>query len=470
MAATASTLISARSRAMSPNDVVRIAIVGAGWRGGQLVPQFAKIDGVRIVSVCDPDLKRATEKAKQVEDVTGVDSAKVTTDMRRVIESDCVDAVVSATPNHWHALTALWACEAGKDVYAEKPLAHSLWESQQMVKAARKYGRIVQCGTNRRSFPHIRSIMKRIRGGEFGRIIRARAVTRRFRESIGRRSAPMPIPPEVDYNLWAGPAPTSPIYRNEFHYDWHWMWATGNGELANNGSHMLSLARWALGQEKMAPAVTALGGRFYWADAGETPNSMVAYYDYEPAPLIAEVHNIAVKPGARSAGMYRGQRHAFVLECEDATVLGANHIEVRDRNDKVVERHEGEEGNLHPANFIDAVRSGSREKLTCPVEDGHASCGLALQGNISYLLGSKGADRFQSRYTASDAETKATIDRMLRHLNDLGIESARSKLTVGPSLKFDPDSERFTGVLATEANRLCRRGEYREPFVVREVS
>lgn len=470
LAATTAAFLSSGSRAAGPNDTIRIALVGAGWRGGQLVPQFAKLPGVRIVSVCDPDSTRAAEKAKQVEDATGGVSAKVEIDMRRVMEDDSVDAVVSATPNHWHCLTALWACEAGKHVYAEKPLAHSLWESRQMVNAARKYGRIVQCGTHRRSFPHLDSMMKRIHAGEFGRVLRVRAITRQFRESIGRRATPMLIPPEVDYNFWAGPAPMDPIYRDKFHYDWHWMWATGNGELANNGSHMLDLARWALGQKDLAPAVTALGGRFYWDDAGETPNTVVVHFDYKPAPLIAELCNVAEKPGTRSAGTYRGQRHGFVVECADATVVGVNHVEIVDRDGKVAERYDGEEGVLHPANFIEALRNGSPDTLTCPVEVGHASCGLALQGNISYLLGSTGNDKLEAAVAGADPQTKDTLDRILGQLDDLGIESASSKLTVGPTLTFDPRSEQFTGSRATEANRLLRRDKYRDPFVVHEVT
>ena len=200
------------------------------------------------------------------------------------------------------------------------------------------------------------------------------------------------------------------------------------------------------------------------------PNTVVAYYDYGPAPIIAEVHNLAEKPGSRRAGDYRGLQHGFVVECQDATVLGANHVEVRDRDGKVVEKEKEKEGKLHPANFIDAVRSGSREKLNCPVEVGHTSCGLALQGNVSYLLGSTGADRLDSAMKESDAETRSTVDRMLGHLDDLGIESARTKLTVGPALAFDPDSERFTGPHGNGANQLLRRAEYRRPFVVREVS
>ncbi|MHB8901839.1 MAG: Gfo/Idh/MocA family protein [Thermoguttaceae bacterium] len=470
LAATAATILSSTCRAAGPNEAVRVALLGAGWRGGQLIPQLAGIPAVRIVSVCDPDSRRAAEQAGQVGKLTGIASARVETDLRRVIDNDAVDAVISATPNHWHALAAIWACEAGKHVYSEKPLAHSLWESRQMVAAATKYDRIAQCGTHRRSFPNIRAIMERIRAGEFGRVVRARVVTRKFRESIGKRPAPMPIPAEVDYNLWAGPAPMTPVYRNELHYDWHWMWETGNGELANNGSHMLDLARWALGEETLAPAVTALGGRFAWDDAGETPNALIAYYDYRPAPLIAEVYNLAEKPGARTAGEYEGLQHGAVIECEEATVLCANHVEVRDRAGKTVERHVEKEGSLHTANFIDAVRGGSAEKLTCPLSTGHTTCGLALQGNISYLLGSPGEQRLDEALRQSDPETRDTVDRMLGHLDDLGLKSSRSQMIVGPTLAFDPQSERFTGSRADEANRLLRRPSYREPFVVKEVN
>jgi predicted dehydrogenase len=364
----------------------------------------------------------------------------------------------------------VWACEAGKDVYVEKPVGHTLWESQQMVRAAKKYGRIVQGGTQRRSYPIIRSVMGRIRAGEFGRVLRGRVITYGFRESIGKRSSPLPIPSEVDYNQWAGPAPMSPIYRDQLHYDWHWMWETGNGELGNNGAHMLDLARWGLGQDRLAPAVMTIGGRLRWQDAGETPNVLVAYFDYEPAPLIAELRNLPAKPGSRTAGTSRGLKHGFCIERENATVLGLNHYEIRDRRGAVMENKNEQDTKLHPGNFIDAVRNGSSDKLTCPIEVGHASCGLALQGNISYLLGSPNEAELAKTIGASDAEIKDAINRMLGHLDGLGIESAGAKLNVGPMLRFDPASERFTGPLASQANQLLRRPSDRKPFVVPEVS
>jgi predicted dehydrogenase len=470
LAASTATLLSSTSRAASANDEIRVAIIGAGWRGGQLVPQFAKIPGVRIVSVCDPDAKRAAEKAKMVEDVTDGKSAAVETDLRRVIESSSVDAVVIASPNHWHALSTIWACQAGKDVYVEKPIGHSLWESGQIVKAAAKYGRIVQGGTQRRSFETLRSIMGRIHEGEFGPVIRARAIVYKFRESIGRRSSPMRIPPEVDYNLWAGPAPMSPIFRNELHYDWHWMWDTGNGELANNGSHMLDLARWALGQERLAPAVISIGGRFAWNDAGETPNTQVAYFDYKPAPLIAEIRNLPEKPGTRSAGDYRGVRAGFIIECAEATVQGTNHFEIRDRNGKVIEKQDPKAGNKHEVNFIDAMRSRSSDGLTCPIDVAHVSCGLALQANISHHLAAAGKSQLAKTLANADPELKAAVDRMLGNLEALGIDVARSRLSVGPMLAFDPAGEQFTGPHSKQARLLTRRRKERKPFIVPEVT
>ena len=470
LAASTATLLSSTSRAAAANDEIRISIIGAGWRGGQLVPEFAKVPGVRIVSVCDPDAKRAAEKAKMVADATDGKSAAVETDLRRVIDSSSVDAVVIASPNHWHALSTIWACEAGKDVYVEKPVGHSLWESRQMVKAAAKHGRIVQGGTQRRSLENIRAIMGRIHKGEFGPVIRARAIVYKFRESIGRRSAPMQIPAEVDYNLWAGPAPMGPILRNEFHYDWHWMWDTGNGELANNGSHMLDLARWALGQKLLAPAVISIGGRFAWNDAGETPNTHVAYFDYEPAPLIAEIRNLPEKRGTRSAGNYRGLQAGFVVECAEATILGTNHFEIRDRDGKVIERQDGKFGIKHQVSFIDAVRNRSGNELTCPIDVAHVSCGLALQANISHHLGAARKSRLGGGLTGADPGLHAAVDRMLGHLAALGIDPEASGLSVGPMLAFDPESEQFTGPHSKEARRLTRRRKERAPFIVPEVT
>lgn len=470
LASSTATMLLSASPAVAANEEIGVAIIGAGWRGGQLVPEFAEIPGVRIVSVCDPDAGRAAEKAKMVAEATNGKSPVQETDLRRVLDSSAVDAVAIASPNHWHALNTIWACQAGKDVYVEKPVGHDLWESRQMVNAAAESGRIVQGGTQRRSLDNIRSAMRRIHAGEFGRVIRARAIIYTRRESIGLRSTPLPIPAEVDYNLWAGPAPMSPIYRDELHYDWHWVWETGNGELANNGSHMLDLTRWALGQERLAPAVVSLGGRFLWDDAGTTPNELVAYFDYEPAPLIAEIRNLPEKPGSGASGAYQGVRTGFIVECEEATVAGTNHYEVRDRDGRVVEKHDGTIGNQHAINFINALRRRSKDTLVCPVDVSHVSCGLALQGNISYQLGTDAQKSLTDTLADANPQLKDAAERMLGHLETLGVDAMKSGLSVGPMLSFDPQRERFTGPNSDAANQLTRRRNPRKPFVVPEVT
>ncbi|RMF90608.1 MAG: gfo/Idh/MocA family oxidoreductase, partial [Planctomycetota bacterium] len=270
-------MVMSRALAQGPSRRVRVAVCGCGWRGGQLIPQFAGIEQAEIVAVCDPDTSRLAEKLALAKAKTGTSAIRAVRDIREVIDADDIDALVLSTPNHWHALATIWGLQAGKHVYVEKPVAHDLWESHRMVEAAAKYGKVVQGGTHRRSFQTIRRIMDRIANKEFGRVRRAHVVIYRFRESIGLRDTPLPIPETVDYNLWSGPAQMIPLYRNAFHYDWHWMWETGNGESANNGSHMLDLARWALQQETLAPRVMSIGGRYLWNDAGETPNTQVVF-------------------------------------------------------------------------------------------------------------------------------------------------------------------------------------------------
>ncbi len=453
---------------LGANESVVVALLGAGWRGGQLIPEFVRIPGVHLAAVCDPDSTRMAEKAAQAEKLTGR-RPRTEKDLRRVLDDRSVDAVVVATPNHWHALATIWALQAGKHVYVEKPVAHSLWESQQMVRAARKYGRLVQVGTQRRSFPPIAAAMKRVVAGEFGRVVRARAVIYRYRESIGRRSTPLPIPPEIDYNLWAGPAPLRPLYRAKFHYDWHWFWETGNGDLGNLGSHMLDVIRWGLGQEQLAPAVVSLGGRFVWDDAGQTPNTQLVYFDYQPAPVLLELRNLPSRPGSKQMDRFAGLRQGFLFECEDAVVAGFNHVEIRDKRGRVVERAEPKDRHVHPANFIAAVRAGQEERLSCPVRTGHLSCGLALQGNISHLVGKRQPLAAVRAAVRGNRLCEEALDRMVHHLQAHGVDLNRDQLTVGPVLTFDPESERFTGEHAEAANRLLRRSSYRAPFVVPEV-
>ena len=230
------------SRSPSPNDTVRVAVIGlgsttaaggVGGRGHQLIPRVREVPGARIVALCDVDQAHLDREAKPFKDRD--EQIATHRDLRRVLDDKTIDAVVIALPNHWHALATVWACQAGKDVYVEKPFSYNLWEGEQMVAAARKYGRMVQVGTQNRSSTLLRQVFDYLRSGQIGSIRYAHALVYRARDGIGTVNKPTPLPDTVDYDLWCGPAPKTPLLRKQLHYEWHWFWATGNGEIGNNG-------------------------------------------------------------------------------------------------------------------------------------------------------------------------------------------------------------------------------------------
>ena len=274
------------SKATGPNDAVRLAVVGlgattavggVGGRGHQLIPRLREVPGVKIVALCDVDQTFLDREVQPFKD-RGEEVATYV-DLRRVLDDKTIDAVVIALPNHWHGLATVWACQAGKDVYVEKPFSYNHWEGRQMVAAARKYGRMVQVGTQNRSSTLLRQVFDDLRRGQLGAIRYAHALVYRARDGIGKVSAPTPLPATVDYNLWCGPAPKTPLMRKQLHYEWHWFWATGNGEIGNNGVHVMDLCRWALGQNQPPPRAMSIGGRFAFNDGGETANTHLALLD-----------------------------------------------------------------------------------------------------------------------------------------------------------------------------------------------
>src|SRR5271157_1190037 len=304
----------------SPNETIRLAVVGlgdttavggVGGRGHQLIPRLQEIPGARIVALCDVDQAHLDREYQAFKDR----GEKVAThsDLRRVFDDNSIDAVVIALPNHWHALATIWACQAGKDVYVEKPFSYNLWEGQQMVAAARKYGCMVQVGTQSRSSTLLRQAFDFLRGGQLGTIRYAHALVYRAREGIGTVDAPTPLPRTVDYDLWCGPAPKAPLMRKQLHYEWHWFWATGNGEIGNNGIHVIDVCRWALGQNQPPPRAMSIGGRLGFNDCGETANTQIALLDYQPAPLICEIRNVSIAKGVAPMGRFRNHNHGVVI-------------------------------------------------------------------------------------------------------------------------------------------------------------
>jgi len=460
----AAALLPARawSQVAGANSDIRVAVVGFGGRGGSHISAFSKMPGVRLVALCDCDQKILEGAAKKFAD-KGT-PLRTHADYRRVIEDKEVDVIASATPNHWHALNVVWACQAGKDVYVEKPVSHNVWEGRKAVEAARKYKRIVQSGTQSRSSRvGIAAAVEWVKAGHLGKIKVARALCYKRRGSIGKVDGPQPIPPEIDYDLWCGPAEKLPLMRKRLHYDWHWVWNTGNGDLGNQGIHEMDVARWFLGVMELSPRIISVGGRLGYVDDGETPNTLIVLHDYPVAPLVFEVRGLPSKKDAQDMDKYRGASIGIVIECEGGhvTVPSYTAATAYDKEGQQIKKWSGAED--HYANFIQAVRSRKTEDLYADILEGHLSSALCHTSNISYRLGTKAQPGQIREALKSDAGLADTFARMEEHLAANGVDLNTEQATLGVPLRMDPKTERFIG--NDQANALLTR-KYREPFIV----
>ncbi len=464
-AGVAVTLATPYSRVRGANDDIRIAVVGVGGQGSGHINYFRKLPGVRVVALCDADKdhldNRVNDFKKRNETVDGY------IDVRKLLENKNIDAITTATPNFWHALVTIWACQAGKDVYVEKPVSHNVWEGRKIVEAARKYNRIVQTGTQKRSDEGLIEAFKFMREGNLGAIKWARGFCYKPRGSIGKVNGPQPIPASVDYNLWCGPADMLPLMRKNLHYDWHWVWNTGNGDIGNQGIHEMDLARWALGQPKLPPRVIGIGGRFGYDDDAETANTQIAFFDYKPAPLIFEVRGLPRKAGETGMDVYRKVTQiGVVVQCENGYFAGGDGGGwTYDKDGNKLKQFKGEGGGGHHENFIKAVRSRKVSDLNADIEGGHISSALCHMGNISYRLGQKKSADEIKQLIKDNPELTDSFDRFLTHLAANNVDVAKTPATIGPMLTMDPEKEKFVGDLADMANMLVKRN-YREPFVI----
>src|SRR6185295_1495831 len=281
---------SATTQVIGSNSDIRYAVVGFNGRGRNHLQELPEVKGTRLVALCDVDSNVLDKELKKCE--TAGQKVEGYTDIRKLLENKDIDVVTFATPNHWHSLGSICAVQAGKDVYVEKPVSHNVWEGRQLVIAARKYNRIVQTGTQSRSSSGIAEAIAWVREGNIGKIIRARGLCYKRRPSIDKVDGPQEVPPNIDYDLWCGPAPKEPLMRKRLHYDWHWVWPTGNGDLGNQGIHEMDVARWVLGVQELSPRVLSVGGRLGYVDDGTTPNTLIVLHDYKPAPLLFEVRGL----------------------------------------------------------------------------------------------------------------------------------------------------------------------------------
>ena len=464
LAAGAWALAAPYSRALGANDDIRVAVIGFNGQGGGHIQRFLKIPGVRIVALCDADTKVIEKGVKMLGDKGA--GVKTYQDVRKLLENKEVDAVSTATPNHWHSLIVVWACQAGKDIYVEKPVSHEVWEGRKAVEAARKYNRIVQTGTQGRSNTGLREAFAWIKAGNLGKILVARGFCYKPRGSIGKVTGPTPIPPEVDYDLWCGPAPKEPLMRKKLHYDWHWVWPTGNGDIGNQGIHEMDMCRWALGQPALPPRVFSIGGRFVHDDDATTPNTLISFYDYKPAPLIFEVKGLPRKTGDTAMDNYRGTRIGLVVDCENGSFVGGGGGGwVYDKDDKKVKQFTSNGADKHQDNFIDAVRSRKKEDLKADILEGHLSSALCHMGNISYRLGAAKSPDEIAETIKGDKLHAECFGRFMEHIKANEADLKKTPVILGPGLDMDPAKEQFTGTLADKANALVTRN-YRVPCVV----
>jgi len=465
------------ARPIGANDDIRLAIIGmgrtdgpgVGGRGHQLINLFRKVPNARIVALCDVDQQMLDRELKRF--AGWKQRVKPYRDLRAVFDAPDIDAVVVATPNHWHALATVWACQAGKDVYVEKPASHEIWEGRQMVAAARKYKRIVQVGTQSRSSDICQQAVQYIQSGKLGKILYARAVIYRRRTSIGKATGPLAVPPTVNYDLWLGPAPKPGLKRLEFHYDWHWQWPTGNGEIGNNGVHYLDRCRWILGQNKLPHRAMSIGGRFKFDDDGQTPNTEVALLDYDPAPIICEIRGLPEKTGSKTMDKFRSVPVGIIVQCEGGAYISTRQASsVFDNKGKLIttftdRRPANEQPMAHQANFVGAVRSRDRGDLNAEVLDGHLSTSLCHMANVSYLLGAPAPTGAIMAAVADNARLADALQRMQHHLKANDVDLNKTPAVVGPWVTMGADSARFVSEHAERANALSHR-KYRKPFVV----
>jgi predicted dehydrogenase len=425
-----------KRRPFAPDEEVRVAVVGLNSRGRAHVNGFKNLPNVRVVALCDADSDvLAREVARFTEGGAQVDAVH---DFRELLQRKDLHAVSLATPNHLHALQTVWACEAGLDVYVEKPVSHNFGEGELMVAAARKYGSIVQTGTQSRSSHAIRDAIAWLHAGNLGKIQLARGFCYKPRKSIGKVFGPQPIPSQIDHNLWTGPAPLVPLMRKKLHYDWHWDSTTGNGDLGNQGVHQVDLCRWALGANDMPLTTLSIGGRLGYDDDGDTPNTQILWAQYEEGPMLFEVRGLPRDAEAQkkdwAMGSYDGIRIGVIMECEKGTLRIPNYTSATavDRDGNTIKEWKG--ANDHFANFVDAMRSRKSTDLAADIEEGHRSATPCHFGVISHSLGQPASTKAILKVTEVNPDLHDAAERMIVHLVDNKVDLDKTPLTLGMKL------------------------------------
>ncbi len=486
------------AKPIGANEDVRVAVIGFNSRGQGHISSLLGIKGVRIVALCDADKKVLERTAASLKKKNNLE-VKQYEDFRQCCADPDIDAITIATPNHSHVLIAMTGLANGKHVYVEKPVCHNPIEGRKLVEAgaiANAKGLILQHGMQRRSSPGWAEAMEFVKGGQIGKLTLSRGLNYKARQSIGKIAAP--ISPDangrivgefrntdgsktqacdVNWNLWSAPRAPQPLHREQLHYDWHWQWANGNGDIGNQGPHQLDVARWGLGNPELLPArVMSFGNRWGYDDDGQTANNQMAFYDYPNAPLLFDNRGLPSKdmnwkkgyePVYVIGGKVAAPRIGNVLHCEGGLVAEKYAYDLNGQ--RIKEFANFNDGTDHMKNYIDSIRAGKRVNDNLHIAHGyHAAC-LAHLANYSYRVGKKVSAGEIKERLANDKAGLETFEHFVANLEANKIDVAAAGFIAGPWLSFDPKSERFTGEFAAEANKLMEE-EYAAGFELPAVS
>ncbi|MGD9724277.1 MAG: Gfo/Idh/MocA family protein [Pirellulales bacterium] len=453
----------ASGRVLGANDAIRVGVAGIGGRGQSHISAFAhdlKDQNVSVTYLIDPDA-RHYESRRQLAARDGNSEPKCVGDIRKALDDPNLDVISVATCNHWHSLITIWSCQAGKDVYVEKPISHNVFEGRKCVEAAAKYGRVVQHGTQQRSDVERAGEIAAVQSGRYGKLLVSKGYCCKPRWTIGNKPIESP-PSQLDFNLWLGPAPEQPYHANLLPYNWHWFWDTGNGDIGNQGVHEIDVARWAIKDATLPKSVWSLGGRFGYEDQGQTPNTQMAVFDYGDVTLLFEVRGL-VENKERGSVPRNVSNEYYTTDGmirEGMFYRNGGAEPVRIQTPKVSVTPGGTFGS-----FIRAVRSRRPEDINANAEVAHYSAALCHLANISYRLGENVPYDQGGKSLGDNKQVVDSFNALRDNLQAIQLNLAETTYRVGPKLEFDAATEQFTGPGADAANPLLSRA-YRAPFVV----
>jgi predicted dehydrogenase len=456
----------ASGRVIGANDTIRVGVAGINGRGGAHIDGLAQ-PNVLITHLIDPDSSLFESRTKTVAGRFGGKEPTCVQDVRQVLDDKSIDAITVATTNHWHSLITIWACQAGKDVYVEKPISHNVFEGRQCVEAAKKYNRVVQHGTQNRSSEGKAREIAIVQSGKYGKLLVSKGYCCKPRWSIGFKEVETP-PKTLDWNIWLGPAPMQDFHRNLVHYNWHWFWDTGNGDIGNQGVHEMDIARWAIKDATLPTKVYSLGGRFLpdGPDQGQTPNMQLAVMEFGDVLLVFEVRGLV---GKKESPDYPSQVENEYYTTDGVIRGGKFYKDGKGEGEKI---SGGDDARVAPGGafgaFINAIRSRKPQDNNCDAEVAHYSAACCHLPNVSYRLGAKVSLDAVAGASGKQAQVKEAFEKIRDNSKAVGVKLADGDYTLGATLTFDPAREKFTGDGAEAANKLLTR-PYREPFVVPDL-